>query len=54
MSINDNLPYCDYCGLPYKDGSPTCDCESWLAGEQEDRDDEAVVEHCSKQKSNCS
>lgn len=49
MSVYD-LPFCDYCGMPYKDRLPTClcppgyDCESRLAGEQEDRDDEAVVE----------
>jgi hypothetical protein len=52
MSVYD-LPFCDVCGMPYKDGLPTCDCESRLA--QDDRDDEAVVAQiCSKLKSNCS
>ena len=51
MRVYD-LPFCDYCGMPYKEGSPTCDCVSRLG--QEDQDDEAVVEHCSKLNSNCS
>ena len=27
MSINDTLPFCDYCGLPYYKGKPTCECK---------------------------
>ena len=29
MSVYD-LPFCDTCGMPYKDGLPTCDCEAIL------------------------
>ena len=63
MSVYD-LPFCDYCGMPYKDRLPTCDCEqgwdavfTWadrMKDKQEERDDQAVVRHCSKQKSSCS
>ena len=40
MSVYNNLPFCDTCGMPYKEGSPTCDCVSRLA--QEDREDESA------------
>ena len=56
MSINDTLPWCNFCGMPYKDGLPTCDCGDPGAVDlaQEERDDQAVVAHCSKLNSNCS
>ena len=42
MSINDTLPWWNFCGMPYKDGLPTCDCESRLALAQEEHDDESA------------
>ena len=55
MSVYD-LPFCDVCGYPYHNGLPTCDCgdPGAVSLAQENRDDEAVVEHCSKLKSSCS
>ena len=29
MSVYD-LPFCDVCGYPFKDGKPTCDCTKAL------------------------
>ena len=64
MSVYNNLPFCDVCGYPYKDGKPQCGCEqgwnaifAWadrMKDKQEEHDDEAVVRHCSELKSNCS
>ena len=44
MSVYD-LPFCDECGYPHKDGLPTCDCGDPGAVDlaQEERDDQAVV-----------
>ena len=36
MSVYD-LPFCDVCGMPYKNGKPTCDCESRLAQDNQIR-----------------
>ena len=46
-----DLPFCDVCGYPHKDGLPTClcppgyDCESRLNLDLEEQDDKAVLKH---------